>query len=114
MSWRRGQSYSVHLRDRVLAAVDSGMGAYAAAAVFRVSVSWIYKACARRRSTGETAARAQRNHVPPKLAAQGEAIRSKVAAEPDITLAELRAWLTSEHQVSISHAGCGKPWPGSS
>lgn len=78
MSWRRGQSYSVHLRDRVLAAVDSGMGAYAAAAVFRVSVSWIYKACARRRSTGETTARAQRNHVLPKLAAQGEAIRSKV------------------------------------
>lgn len=108
MSWRRGQSYSAHLRDRVLAAVDSGMGAYAAAAVFRVSVSWIYKACARRRSTGETTARAQRNHVPPKLAAQSEAIRRKVAAEPDITLAELRAWLTSEHQVSISHAGMWK------
>ena len=45
---------------------------------------------------------------PPKLAAQGEAIRSKVKAEPDITLAELRAWLTSEHQVSISHAGMWK------
>ena len=108
MSWRRGQAYSPHLRDRVLAAVDAGMGAYPAAALFRVSVSWIYKACARRRSTGETTARAQRNHVPPKLAAHGEAIRGKIKAEPDITLAELRVWLNDEHQVSISHAGIWK------
>lgn len=108
MSWRRGQAYSAHLRDRVLAAVDGGMGAYAAATVFRVSVSWIYKACARRRRTGETTARAQRNHVAPKLAAQEAAIRAKIKAEPDTTLSELRVWLTSEHQVSISHAGMWK------
>ena len=108
MSWRRGQSYSQHLRDRVLAAVDGGMGAYPAAAVFRVSVSWIYKACARRRGTGETTARAQRNHVPPKLAAQDEAIRGKIKDEPDLTLSELRAWLSREHKVSISHAGMWK------
>lgn len=31
MSWRRGQAYAQHLRDRVLAAVDRGMGAYEAA-----------------------------------------------------------------------------------
>ncbi len=49
MSWRRGQSYSEHLRDRVLAAVDGGLGANPAAKVFQVSVSWIYKARARRR-----------------------------------------------------------------
>src|SRR5580693_6066475 len=30
MSWRRGQAYAQHLRDRVLAAVDRGMGAYEA------------------------------------------------------------------------------------
>ena len=67
MSWRRGQAYAQHLRDRVLAAVDRGMGVYQAAPVFQVSVSWIYKALARRRHSGETTARPQVNHVPPKL-----------------------------------------------
>ena len=39
-----GRAYSQDLRERVMAAVDSGTGAYAAAAVFRVSVSYVYKA----------------------------------------------------------------------
>jgi hypothetical protein len=67
MSWRRGQAYAQHLRDRVLATVDRGMRAYEAAEVFQGSVSWIYKALARRRETGESTARPQVNQVPPKL-----------------------------------------------
>jgi hypothetical protein len=35
-----GKAYSQDLRERVMAAVDSGTGAYAAAAIFRVSVSY--------------------------------------------------------------------------
>jgi transposase len=108
MDWRRGQAYSQHLRDRVLAAVDRGMAVYAAAPMFLVSVSWIYKALARRRHTGEDAARPQVNHVPPKLLAKHEAIRTKLQGEPDLTLAELRAWLWDEHQVSISQCGMWK------
>jgi len=108
MSWRRGQAYAQHLRDRVLAAVDRGIGAYEAAPLFQVSVSWIYKALARRRDTGESTARPQVNHVAPKLLAQHEAIRLKLKAEPDLTLAELRAWLAHEHQVSISQRGMWK------
>ena len=108
MSWRRGQAYAQHLRDRVLAAVDRGMGAYEAAPLFQVSVSWIYKALARRRASGESTVRPQVNHVPPKLLAQHEAIRLKLKAEPDLTLAELQAWLRDEHQVSISVRGMWK------
>jgi hypothetical protein len=37
MSWTRGQAYSQDLRDRVLASVDGGLGAYKAAALFNVS-----------------------------------------------------------------------------
>lgn len=108
MSWRRGQAYAQHLRDRVLAAVDRGMGAYEAAPLFQVSVSWIYKALARRRDSGESTARPQVNHVPAKLLAQHEAIRLKLKAEPDLTLAELMAWLRDKHQVSISARGMWK------
>src|SRR3972149_1973489 len=47
-----GKPYSHDLRERVMAAVDRGMRAYAAAPLFRVSVSYIYKALGRRRAGG--------------------------------------------------------------
>jgi transposase len=46
-----GRAYSQDLRERVMAAVDSGAGAYAAASIFRVSVSYIYKLLDRRKRT---------------------------------------------------------------
>jgi transposase len=92
----------------VLAAVDRGMGVCQAARVFQVSVSWIYKALARRRHSGETTARPQINHVPPNLSAQHATIRTKLSAEPALTPAELRAWLQGEPQVSISLGGTWK------
>ena len=105
MAWRSGQSYSEDLRERVLAAVDGGMGAYAAAPLFRVSVSYIYKALERRRRTGEAGTRPRPGRPGRKLAALHDALRARVAAEPGATLAELRGWLLAEHGVSVS-AGC--------
>ena len=42
-----GKPYSQDLRERVIAAVDTGTGAYVAAPLFQVSVSYIYKALIR-------------------------------------------------------------------
>jgi hypothetical protein len=50
--------------------------------MFQVSVSGIYKALARQRESGESAARPQVNHVPPKLLGHCVAIRLKLKAEP--------------------------------
>ena len=72
MAWRQGQSYSEDLRARVLAAIDGGMAARSAASVFRVSVSYIYKALIRRRRTGEVSASSRRGHRPRKLTARQE------------------------------------------
>jgi transposase len=98
-----------------MAAVESGSGAYAVASIFRVSVSYIYKALGRRRSTGETSARpwakrswqaiAEGGGPKPKLAAHDEAVRARVLSEPDATLAELQAWLMAERGVKVS-VGC--------
>ncbi len=52
-----GRAYSQDLRERVIASVDCGTGAYAAASIFRVSVSYVYKVLGRRKRTGETRAR---------------------------------------------------------
>ena len=105
MTWRSGQPYSQDLRERILSAVDAGMAVREAAPLFRVSISYIYKAMIRRRVTGETMARAQRCHVSQKLAAYHDAIRQRVSAQPDATLDELRAWLLASHGVSVSQGG---------
>ena len=105
MSWRQGQAYSQDLRERVVAAIDGGMAVREAAPLFRVSIAFIYKALIRRRLTGETAARPQRCHLEPKLATFYEAIRAELAAHPDMTISELRAWLLAKHGVSASHSG---------
>jgi transposase len=102
MAWRSGRSYSADLRERVLAAVDGGLPVKAAAERFGVSVSFIYKALKRRRVCGETTARAQRNQQALKLVAHHEAIRAEVERRPDVTLAELRAWLASTHDIAAS------------
>ncbi len=102
MAWRSGQSYSADLRMRVLAAIDGGGSAKAVAQLFRVSVSYIYKALARRGATGETEARLQRNRQTLKLAGHHPAIQAEVARRPDVTLDELRAWLLATHKVMAS------------
>jgi len=63
-----GVAYSEDLRDRVLAAVDGGLGVYAAAPLFRVSVSYIYKALGRRRASGDVTAHKSGGGPKPKLA----------------------------------------------
>jgi transposase len=100
-----GRAYSQDLRERVIAAVDSGTGAYAVASLFRVSVSYIYKVLGRRKRTGETRARLWAGGPKPKLAAHDGALRARVRSEPDAALAELQAWLVMEHGVKVS-IGC--------
>ncbi len=100
-----GKPYSQDLRQRVIAAVDTGTGAYVAAPLFRVSVSYVYKALIRRRTTGEVTARPSGSGPKPKLAPHDDALRARIAAEPDITLCELQAWLLAERKVEVS-IGC--------
>jgi transposase len=84
-------------------AIDRGMNPGAVARTFAVSVSWIYKALARRHETGE-AARRRCCDVAGKLDAHHEAIRARVAAVPDMTIGELRAWMLATYGVSVGHA----------
>jgi transposase len=88
----------------MLAAIDGGMAARASASVFRVSVSYIYKALIRRRRTGETSASRRRGHRPRKLTpGQEVALAGHIEAHPDLTLAALQTWLVAEHGVRLSN-----------
>lgn len=100
-----GVAYSQDLRERVMAAVDGGLGVYSAAPMFRVSVSYIYKALGRRRASGDVTAHKSGGGPKPKLAAYDEALGAQVARKADITLVELQAWLANDHAVKVS-VGC--------
>ena len=103
MNWRSGQSYSQDLRDRVLGAVDGGQPVRQVAAIFGVSVSYIYKALIRRRVTGDSRPNPRRGHRRRKLTpAQETALAEHVRLHPGRTLAQTRAWLLGEHGVSLS------------
>ena len=99
MAWRRGQTYSQDLRDRVLAA--GHLTARQAAQHFAVSTSYVVKARQRRRSTGSAAPRPQKPSVGHKLAHLHPALRNRVEQVPDATLAEHREWLAQAHGVTV-------------
>ena len=72
-----GVAYSQDLRERVMAAVDGGLSVYSAAPLFRVSVSYIYKALGRRRATGDVTAHKSGGGPKPKLAAYDENMKAE-------------------------------------
>ena len=67
MLWQRGKAYPPELRERVFILADTGLTVGAIARTLLVSVSYVSKVLSRREKTGETAARAQRCHLVPRL-----------------------------------------------
>ena len=99
MSWRRGQTYSQDLRDRVLNAEGS---ARQVAARFGVSVSYVVKARQRQTRTGAATPRPQKPPVVRLLVHLHDVVAAEMARRPETTLAELRDWLVRQHSVSVS------------
>jgi transposase len=91
--------YSMDLRQRVLADCDAGLPTQAAAAKYTVSDSWVRKLKRRRRLTGSAAPPTPRR-PPPGWAADADRIRAAVAAQPDLTLEELRAQLRLAYSLT--------------
>jgi len=104
MDWVSGQAYSQDLRARVLAAVDRGGRVYELAPLFEVSVSYIYKALARRRDLGVTTALPRKGRPGRKLDRHLDALIARVDARPDATLEELAAWAAKERGVEVCAA----------
>ena len=86
----------------MFASADDGAPVGWIAKGLRVNVSYVSKLLSRRRQTGQTTARAQWCHLPPRLADLHSAIEAQVTVRPDATIAALRAWLHKTHQVSAS------------
>jgi transposase len=85
------KTYSMDLRQRVLAACDDGVGTAEAAEAFSVSPAWVRRLKQRRRETGETGPRRPARTGPPRaLAGQDERILELVRANPGLAAGEYR------------------------
>ncbi len=84
--------YSQDLRERVVRAVEAGTSCHEAAAIFEVSPSSAIKWVARWRRSGLVAAKPMGGKRSP-LDAHKEWLLALTAAEPDLTLQEIRSRL---------------------
>ena len=85
-------AYSMDLRDRVVAACDSGEWTRAEVAEhYGVSPAWVYRVLQRRREEGAYAPKGHRGGHPPAFSAQTlKQLDQAVQQQPDATLEELR------------------------
>jgi transposase len=87
--------YSVDLRERVVRAVEAGLSRRATARRFEVSVSFVVKLLQRWRRRGIVEPERYGGWKRAALAVHAERVHALVAAEPDLTIAELRSRLAS-------------------
>ena len=100
-----GQTLSMDLRSRLLAAIDDGMSCRGAAARFGVAPSTAIRWHAQRRETGSFAPRPQGGDMRSRrVEERSDDILALWAARKDITLEELRTGL-AEMGLTVSVAG---------
>ena len=97
-----GKPLSMDLRERVIAAIDSGLSRRAAAARYGVAPSTAIRWDNERRVTGSFAPKPQGGDTRSrKIEANAEVIHAALEKTPDMTLSELCKHL-SEHGVAAS------------
>ncbi len=94
------KAYSQDLRERVIGAVEAGASCREAAAIFEVSASSAIRWVALWRRTGTVTAKPTGGKQSP-LDAHKELLLALVAAEPDLTLEEIRSKLR-QHRIVAS------------
>src|SRR5216683_6915146 len=92
------QAYSQDLRERVLRALDRGDRPTEIARRFEVSRVWVYQVRDREQETGVRSSFQIGGHRRSRLAEREQMLRAWIAAEPDLTLAELQQRLEHFHK----------------
>lgn len=98
------KAYSIDLRERVVAFVAGGQSCHAAAAHFRVSVSFVVKLMQAWRESGHVRPRPAGGRRHAKLEVHRALLLERVETRSDITMPELAAELQSATGVSAAPA----------
>ena len=96
------RAYSLDLRERVVAAVESGQSCRAVAQTFMVSVASVVKWSQRHRATGSAAARPVGGRRDYAAAQERDWLLARIAEKPDLTLRAIRAELSADG-VKVSY-----------
>ncbi len=97
------KAYSMDLRGRVLGACDQGESTQVVADRFGVCSAWVRRLKHRRRECGELAPRGSGGDRRGKFrGAALEQLGKRVAAQPDLTLEQLREWASRELGIDCS------------
>jgi transposase len=102
-------TYSIDLRERVLAALDRGMPRSEVVSTFQISLSSLKRWHRARRDTGDCAPKPPSGGPTLTIApAQDEQVRAQVAAFPDATIAEHTQHWNTVHATSLSPSTIGR------
>jgi transposase len=93
------RGYSNDLRERVVAIVQDGESAREAARLLNIGASTAIRWIGRWTKTGSVVAKPGTGHVRSPLKQHEQWLLALVAAEPDLTLQEIRARLRSEKKM---------------
>ena len=99
-----GKSLSLDIRERVVALIDEGFSCHEAARRLRISAASAVRIMQRKRRTGGVKAAPQGRPRRSKLDTVSDWLKSRVEAEPDITMPELAEVLKQEHNLTATPA----------
>ena len=102
------KGYSSDLRERVLAALDQGMGRQKVVTTFQVRLGSIKRWVRLRRETGRVAPNPAGRRPMPALPHEQAALRQQLEAAPDATLPEHAAQWNTTFGTTLSHWTIGR------
>jgi transposase len=100
------RAYSTDLRSRVVKAVDGGLSRNRAAQLFGVAISTVIEWVNAWQEEGRLVAKPMGGDHRSRLKEDREWLLQRIAATPDLTLAEVRAELSARGK----HVGYGTVW----
>ena len=96
------KSYSMDLRERLIAGRQRGQSAEELARQFKVSKRSVERYWRRQQRTGSAAPKQRGGYRRSRLEGHDETVRGWIAAQNDLTLAQLQERLQQELQIALS------------
>jgi transposase len=94
--------YSMDLRERAVAAVESGQSRRQVAKLFQVGESSVIRWCARQHTSGTCAAKPMGGHRRPILLSEREWLLARLSVTPDLTVRGLLSEL-GDRGIKVSY-----------
>ena len=103
-----GKPHPIELRERAIAFVEQGHTHTQAARRLCVSIKFVNDMVRLKRETGSLQPKPQGNPGRGKLTGVRDWVKSRIDAQPDLTIDELTADLGAEHGLTVHRSSVGR------